>query len=281
MALELNKYQEYFANNQEWKFIVKNDIAFLQSNLLLESRFKHGFFTKCDANNGPIESSKHLGTSNSIHKVLQKHSNKYIYASKTSLDHPEESDGIISDKSKQSLWVYSADCIPILIADRNTGITAACHAGWRGIEKKIVARILEGMITVGCQKNDIIVALGPAISGDSYQVDLDVANKIIISVDKLVQAKSKCHEELYQFSKKNNHLIIRGKHSKSKWNIDLREATVLQLQNFGIKTEQISVCPLCTFKSHEIFYSKRRGSSQACQWSGIISNTPNTNTDLG
>ena len=51
---------------------------------------------------------------------------------------PRRADGQITDEPGLLLAVQTADCIPVLVADRRQRIVAAFHAGWRGTVKRIV-----------------------------------------------------------------------------------------------------------------------------------------------
>ena len=53
--------------------------------------------------------------------------------------------------------------------------------------------------------------------------------------------------------------------------LDIRRAAQWQLLQFGLKPEQISICPLCTVAESELFHSWRRDQVKAVQWSGIVS----------
>ena len=121
--------------NKGWKWVTTSEGNYLQAESLNQSGFKHGFFTKEWGTKNPKDLIKILDVSKSFHWVKQVHGSYVIDASKTSFSQHPEADGLVSDKAMQSLWIYSADCIPILIADPRTNIIAACHAGWRGIAK--------------------------------------------------------------------------------------------------------------------------------------------------
>ncbi len=73
-------------------------------------------------------------------------------------------DGLISDKCNQNLWVYTADCIPILFADKRTRKVAALHCGRKGLEKKIIKNLVEIFDNLGTSRDNLLVAIGPSIS---------------------------------------------------------------------------------------------------------------------
>ena len=66
----------------------------------------------------------------------QIHSNKIVIGSKTQGIAKIEADGLINDRRNQNLWIYTADCMPILIADKRRRSVAAIHCGRRGLETK-------------------------------------------------------------------------------------------------------------------------------------------------
>ena len=82
-----------------------------------------------------------------------------------------DADGLFSDKGKQNLWVYTADCIPIFFADKSSRNVAALHCGRKGLEKKIIKNLVTIFDNLGTSRDDLLVALGPAISNEHYLVD--------------------------------------------------------------------------------------------------------------
>lgn len=76
------------------------------------------------------------------------------------------------------LVVQTADCIPILLADRKGRAVAAIHAGWRGTLRRIAEKTLGRMqMEFGTQAKDVIAALGPGIGQCCYEVGEDVAKE--------------------------------------------------------------------------------------------------------
>ena len=158
--------------NNEWTLTRDLIGEFIQSKLLLEEGFKHAFFTRNCNDNGPENLPK-----SSIHKTNQVHGDKILKAKDAVKSPKKNADGLISDKKEQSLWIYSADCIPVLIADRKEGTVASCHAGWRGVVSSIIAKTIGKMITNGSNINDLLIVLGPAISGENFEIESNILRK--------------------------------------------------------------------------------------------------------
>ena len=90
-------------------------------------------------------------------------------------------DGLFSSEAGQVLAIGTADCYPILLEDSNSGIVAAVHAGWRGTIGKIAARAVKRMLERGAKLERIQVAIGPGISGEKYEVSLELAGQFLES----------------------------------------------------------------------------------------------------
>jgi len=82
-----------------------------------------------------------------------------------------DADGLVSNKCNQNLWVYSADCMPIFFEDKRTRNVAALHCGRKGLEKKIIKNLVKIFDNLGTLRDDLLVAIGPAISKENYLVD--------------------------------------------------------------------------------------------------------------
>ena len=82
-----------------------------------------------------------------------------------------KADALASDKPGLLLGIVTADCAPILMADREAGVIGAAHAGWKGALGGVTDRTVEAMIALGAQKERIVAAIGPCISQSSYEVD--------------------------------------------------------------------------------------------------------------
>lgn len=81
-----------------------------------------------------------------------------------------EADAIVTRRPLLALGILTADCTPILLADRQAGVVGAAHAGWRGAVDGIVANTVAAMVDLGADPADITAAIGPTISGENYEV---------------------------------------------------------------------------------------------------------------
>lgn len=164
-------------------------------------------------------------------------------------------DALITQEKGVCLCVSTADCTPILLYDRKQQVIAAIHAGWRGSVNYIVRNTLEQMQRLyNTQGEDIFAAIGPCIGFDAFEVG----------------------DEVYDAFKQNDfpmEYISGWKPETHKWHIDLQMANSVQLIDFGVPTEQIDICDICTFTHYDKFFSARRlGIKSGRILSGIFMN---------
>ena len=69
-----------------------------------------------------------------------------------------------------ALAILTADCVPVLLADREAGVIGAAHAGWRGALNGVLEAAVEAMLGLGARARDIRAVIGPAIGAASYEV---------------------------------------------------------------------------------------------------------------
>jgi hypothetical protein len=169
----------------------------------------------------------------------QIHSNKFQYISKNSKpNNTFEGDALVTDKRNMPIAVLTADCAPILIYDGKKKMIAAIHAGWRGVYKDIVKKVVKFMIKKDCSPQNITAAIGPCISSNNYQIREDFIKKFI---------------------KKDKKNIIFFKKTKNKNYFNLNKYIYFQLKSLNIK--KIDVINKDTFNSKNNFFSARRSIS--------------------
>lgn len=82
-----------------------------------------------------------------------------------------EADALVTDRPGLALGILTADCAPVLLADRKAGVVAAAHAGWKGALAGITDSTLFAMEALGARREHIHAAIGPCIARASYEVD--------------------------------------------------------------------------------------------------------------
>lgn len=132
------------------------------------------------------------------------------------------------------LTSFSADCVPILIANEKAGLIAAIHSGWQGTIKEITLKLLRHLIQVeNCQAGDFQVWIAPAISQSRFEVDVDVYKQF--------EALGYAEDFMY-FNEKT-----------SKYHIDNQLTVKKQCELAGIPAKNIALDSKCTFDSSEGF----------------------------
>ena len=257
--------QKYFQENE--LAINNNYLKYYLSPILFKNNFRHGFFTKKSSEMDLSLLSNHLNINKTNCVLNQIHSSQIVLASmteKTEENTKFKADGMISDKLNQNLWIYTADCMPILFADKRKRYVAAIHCGRKGLEKKIIKNLIKTFYSKGCSNEDLLVAIGPSISKKNYLVD----NKTLQDFHK--QAADK---ELINFSIDKRLLLNLEKSTKFKKKdsipLNLKKYAYLQLLNQNILKRNIDISNLCTYESNHNFYSWRRSKTTSRQWNFI------------
>ena len=81
-----------------------------------------------------------------------------------------EADALVTPRADIVLGILTADCAPILFADKAAGVVGAAHAGWKGAIGGVIEATLAAMERLGARTHRIAVAIGPNISQDNYEV---------------------------------------------------------------------------------------------------------------
>ncbi|HEY9701051.1 MAG TPA: peptidoglycan editing factor PgeF [Allocoleopsis sp.] len=262
------KSEKSQSSNYTWDWRFWQDLPYLTCSLLDD--WKHGFFTRSFAGIMPENLSKILSPNADVYRLKQIHGNivfttTEIKANQT--DNLLEGDAIVNTGKNESIWVCSADCNPVLIGDSATGKVAAIHAGWRGTAIKIIPETIKRLLAQGSQLENLKIAIGPAISGEVYQVDEEVAIKVCNSISSS-HTIAGIINSLSDFSQ----IPILPDEIPGKVRLDVRKVNEIQLYQLGLTSDQIAISPHCTFLQSQYFFSYRRSQEKQIQWSGIINN---------
>ena len=86
-------------------------------------------------------------------------------------DERPHADALVTDRPGLLLGILTADCTPVLLADREAGVIGAAHAGWRGALAGVTDATIAAMERLGAERDRIAAAVGPCIAASSYEVD--------------------------------------------------------------------------------------------------------------
>ena len=189
-----------------------------------------------------------------------------VFGSNSQEGSKKDADGILSNKYNQNLWVYTADCMPIFFADKKTRNIAALHCGRKGLEKKIIKNLVKIFDNLGTSKENLLVAIGPAISKEHYQVDKKTLKEFYRKTEnKKMSANLPRTAKTLSFDSFNN---LKEQNLNQ---LDLKRFAYKQLLNEGIPNTNIDISNLCTYKLENEFNSWRRDKTISRQWNFICS----------
>ncbi|MFD2173302.1 peptidoglycan editing factor PgeF [Rhodobacter lacus] len=167
--------------------------------------------------------------------VWQVHSADVI-AVDAPLEGAVQADGLVTATPGLLLTVLTADCQPVLFADRRAGVIGATHAGWRGSLDGILEETLAAMERLGAQRADITAVIGPCISQRAYEVGHDFMENFLVEDDG------------------NARFFAGGPNGKPMF--DLPAYSLERLRRAGVGRAEWT--RHCTYSDPERFYSYRR-----------------------
>jgi len=138
-------------------------------------------------------------------------------------------DAAWTDRPGQVVAVLTADCLPILIAERSGGCIAAVHAGWRGLAAGVIEQAVDALPVAPA---GLHAWIGPRIGAAAYTVGANV-HAALGGLDP--HAFTACDAE--------------------HWQADLAAIAGARLRRLGVAA---SDCGQCTVRDPARFYSYRR-----------------------
>ena len=184
--------------------------------------------------------------------LKQVHSSKVISTEEMRNSSSNIADAVVTNESGLILSIETADCLPVFIVDKVLKAVAAIHAGRQGILKGIIKETVNKLKSeYGSKPSNLIVAIGPGICGNSYEVGYEC----------IVPFNQSIPESEDAFIQKGN----------GKWILDLPKIVIKQLLVLGVSKEKIGSPGPCTFVNSKIFFSYRReGKGVGRQTSSIL-----------
>lgn len=151
----------------------------------------------------------------------------------TAHDAPPTADASFSRSPGQACVVLTADCLPVLLCDRDGTRVAAAHAGWRGLAGGVVESALRAMAVA---PDRVLAWLGPAIEQDMFEVGPEVREQFVArSVD-------------------NSHAF--QPNARGRWQADLYDLARRELARLGVT--QVFGGGFRCHADRDRFYSYRR-----------------------
>lgn len=145
-------------------------------------------------------------------------------------------DALVTDRPGLALGILTADCAPVLLADREAGVVGAAHAGWKGAIGGVTDSTLAAMEQLGARRERIAAAVGPCIARASYEVDADFVRRF---------AEADPENERFFTDTREGHAQF-----------DLEAYVVHRLASAGVR--RIEALGLDTYADPERFFSYRR-----------------------
>jgi len=97
-------------------------------------------------------------------------------------------DALVTVDEGVVLSILVADCVPLVLVDRDAGVLGCVHAGWRGTVARVVERCVEAMVGLGARPAHLRAGIGPAIAAADYPVGAEVATAVRRSLPELADA---------------------------------------------------------------------------------------------
>lgn len=172
--------------------------------------------------------------------VHQVHSPHVVEAGDWPEDDRPRADALVTDRPGVLLGILTADCAPILLADREAGVVGAAHAGWRGALLGVGEATVAAMERLGARRERIVAAIGPCIAAPNYEIGDDFKAMLTGYVP----------ENRRFFSQE----------AAGKAHFDLEAYVAARLAAAGIRT--IETLGLDTYAAADRFYSYRRATHE-------------------
>ena len=207
--------------------------------------------------------------------ALRQCHSKVITTAIAERDTPARGDGLITAEAGLLLAIQTADCIPVLVADRKQRVVAAFHAGWRGTVQRIVESGIGTMrVEFNCRPQDLTAAIGPGIGPCCYAVGEEVLSGF---ESQFAYARDLFHEVFDTDSVRTKYPMLfltqrAPGHSPIGPNlhVDLIDANRRQLLEAGVRPKAIQVVGGCTSCRRDLFFSHRASHGHTGRMMSVI-----------
>ena len=192
----------------------------------------------------------HQVHSTAIHRVARENAGPFAVLS---------GDGLLTCETELVLGIQTADCVPVLLADRHTGAVAVFHAGWRGTLGRIVEQGVARMRSeFGTEPENLLAAIGPAIGPCCYEVGEEIGQQFRETFQYAEELLHQCSTLRTDCEPEEpSRLQADSASAGSKRLLDLPETNRRQLLDAGLSDTAIDLLPWCTRCRKDLFFSYR------------------------
>lgn len=260
----------------------------------------HGFFTRVGGVSAGVYASLNVGVGSNdvalhvlenraiaarafgvehdaLATVKQVHSaNVVVIDSVCALDAREEADAMVTRARGIMLGILTADCAPVLLADRQAGVIGAAHAGWKGAAYGVLEATIDAMENLGARRGDICAVVGPCIAQGSYEVGAEFYERLM-ALDAAYEAffipsphvfvppplglggGLICEDGEIKAplpSLNTNSLVFKPLRGEGKYQFNLPAFVVHRLEKAGLRA--VHDIAMDTMRDEELFFSYRR-----------------------
>jgi len=180
----------------------------------------------------------------------------------------EGADGLITDEPGVVLLAFFADCVPIFLLDPERPAIGLAHAGWKGTVLGVAKKALAAMQReFGTDPRRCLAALGPSIGPCCYEVDEKVLRPLAEVYPYWRELVTLPEEPASARFHRGIPPVAEG---ARRGHLDLWRANLRQLEEAGLRPENIAVEGICTSCQHEVYFSYRADHGRTGRFGAIF-----------
>ncbi len=146
-----------------------------------------------------------------------------------------EADAAWTTRPFEACIILTADCLPIVLVDREARCVAAVHGGWRGLAAGVLQATIDELPV---QPESLVAWLGPAIGAKAFEVGTEVLDAFGVSPE---------DDTVTLNPQKSGHYFL-----------DLNAIATRQLLSVGVRSDAIFGGEYCSLSNPDRFFSHRR-----------------------
>lgn len=240
---------------------------------------------------------------NVIHRIYwlnQVHGNAIIDGDEQMLSiKAPNADALFSRNKGVALAIMTADCVPICLHFVDLGMIACIHAGWQGLANGIIKKTINTVLQSATNNQQpsnhscpnpagltIKAFMGACIGGQNYEVDIDLAHKLVsqslahhadLSSEHINHANNNVHNNVHSIVKNHNadnklfNLITQAHTQPQKTWLNIQALAIWQLEQIGrqaqINMQLYNRQAPCGY-ADDAYYSHRRATHMGQKHTG-------------